>query len=562
VGSKASRLRQALGQGRGDGGSPVLAIGAHDGLGARLAEEAGFGAVWASGLEISVSAGVPDAGLLTMTQLLERAVEMDLAGSLPVVADCDTGFGNSHNVMHMLRRYEAAGIAAVCMEDKRTPKLNSFVRGRQELAPVAEFVGKLLAAQAARRGDGPLIIARTEALVAGAGLEQALTRARAYRRAGADAILIHSRSKEPDEVLAFLEAWDGELPVAVVPTSYPGIGADDLHRAGASLVIYANQGLRAAVAAQQRTLASIAAERSTASVEETIAPVSRLFDLSGMPELQADERRFLRGERAPGRVVIPAGGDLDLPDDLAALSSGPGSRAFLDLAGKTLVQRQVETLAQVGVADVSLVGPFEPDALSVPGLSVVNAPAAGLLSTVRAGLDAAPCPDGGRVAVCYSDVLFGAQTATALFSASADVALLVDRAFHDVAQPSPKRLDLLCTDPPPEAGPRALAPARGRAVTAIGKQLDPAEAHYEFIGLMSLNEAGLAAVRAVLEAAGRRTPFGEAADLGSATLTDLLAELLEAGVPVTAYPQDRGWMEIHDFAAWRSAVEELSREGD
>lgn len=560
MGSKASRLRQALSQGAG--GAPVLAIGAHDGLGARLAEEAGFGAVWASGLEISVSAGVPDAGLLTMTQLLERAVEMDLASALPVVADCDTGFGNSHNVMHMVRRYEAAGIAAVCMEDKRTPKLNSFVRGRQELAPVAEFVGKLLAAQAARRGDGPLLIARTEALVAGAGLDEALTRGRAYRRAGADAILIHSRARQPDEILAFLEAWDGELPVAVVPTSYPDIRADELHQAGASLVIYANQGLRAAVAAQQATLATIASERSTASVEESIAPVMRLFDLSGMPELQADERRFLRGERAPGRVVIPAGGDLDLPDDLAALSSGPGSRAFLDLAGKTLVQRQVETLAKVGVADVSLVGPFEPDDVAVPGLGVVTSPAAGLLSTVHAGLAAAPCPAGGRVAICYSDVLFGQITAAALFAAEADVALLVDRAFHDQAHPAPKRLDLLCTDPPPEAGPRALAPSRGRAVTAIGKQLDPAEAHYEFIGLMSFNEDGLAAAREVMESAGRHAGFGEADDLASATLTDLLAELLEAGVKVTAYPQDRGWMEIHDFAAWRSAVEELSREGD
>src|SRR5690606_6603892 len=126
-----------------------------------------------------------------MKEMLEAASSMARACRLPVIADCDTGFGNSNNVIHMVRCYEAAGIAAVCLEDKRTPKLNSFVEGRQELAPLGEFVGKLAAAKDTQESADFVVLARTEALIAGAGLAEALKRAEAYRRAGADLVLVH-----------------------------------------------------------------------------------------------------------------------------------------------------------------------------------------------------------------------------------------------------------------------------------------------------------------------------------------------------------------------------------
>ena len=129
---KANRLRQLI-----DEPGPVLVIGAHDALGGKLGEQAGFHALWASGLEISTSAGVPDANILSMTEFLDAAMEMNHATQIPVICDCDTGFGNSNNVIHLVRRYEAAGLAAICIEDKLFPKVNSFVTGRQELALVS-----------------------------------------------------------------------------------------------------------------------------------------------------------------------------------------------------------------------------------------------------------------------------------------------------------------------------------------------------------------------------------------------------------------------------------------
>ena len=121
----------------------IRVMGAHNALGAKLVEKSGFDAVWASGLEISTSYALPDANILTMTDFFNAASSMNEAVNIPVIADCDTGFGNSNNVIHLVRKYEAAGIAAVCIEDKLFPKVNSFIPGRQELTSIAEFVGKI-----------------------------------------------------------------------------------------------------------------------------------------------------------------------------------------------------------------------------------------------------------------------------------------------------------------------------------------------------------------------------------------------------------------------------------
>lgn len=158
-------------------------VGAHNGLTARLAERAGFEAVWASGFEISASYALPDASILTMTQLLEAADAMNAATLLPVIADCDTGFGGPLHVAHTVRSYERRGIAGICIEDKLFPKLNSFAACAQELVPIEEFGRKVTAGKVAQTTDEFLLIARTEALVVGLSLDEALSRADAYREA-------------------------------------------------------------------------------------------------------------------------------------------------------------------------------------------------------------------------------------------------------------------------------------------------------------------------------------------------------------------------------------------
>ena len=211
---------------------PAVAMAAHNPLAAKLAAGAGFDAIWGSGFELSASYAVPDANILSMDIHLEMMRAIGEVQDAPVVADIDTGFGNAVNVAYVIPRYEAAGVAAVVMEDKTFPKDSSLrAGGRQELVPIAEFQGKLAAAKAA---GAVLVIARTEALIAGLGQKEALRRGGAYAEAGADGVLIHSKQKTPDEILAFCRAWPGRVPLVLVPTSYPQLSFADVTALGKS----------------------------------------------------------------------------------------------------------------------------------------------------------------------------------------------------------------------------------------------------------------------------------------------------------------------------------------
>jgi phosphoenolpyruvate phosphomutase len=296
--AQSTMLRQRL-----HGPGIVRLAGAHDALGARLAERAGFEGVWASSLEISASHAVPDAGILDASEFLAAAASMALAVRIPVVADCDGGFGTAINVIHMVRRYEAAGIAAICIEDKIFPKVNSLRAARQELAPVAEFVGKIEAAKSAQLSRDFLVIARVEALIAGRTQHEAQDRAHAYVDAGADAILIHDKGCAPDAILEFCRAWDRRVPLVAVPTTYHSITAAELSAAGVRIVIYANQGLRARVRATEHAFAEILREGRSTSIEREIAPLTTIFDLQGYPKLERDEATYVRPGEAPLQAV-------------------------------------------------------------------------------------------------------------------------------------------------------------------------------------------------------------------------------------------------------------------
>jgi phosphoenolpyruvate phosphomutase len=290
---KTTRFKQLL-------RSPQLEflIEAHSGLSARIAEQAGFQGLWASGLAISAAMGVRDNNEASWTQVLEIAEFMADATSLPILLDADTGYGNFNNTRRLVRKLESRGVAAMCIEDKLFPKTNSLLRGAaQPLAEVSEFAGKIRAAKDAQSDPDFCVVARVEALIAGWGLAEALKRAEAYHRAGADAILVHSRLSTPDEVLAFLREWGRTCPVAIVPTTYCATPTRVFEQAGVSLVIWANHLLRASIAAMQQAARRIHAARSVAPLEAEIAPVAEVFRLQDVAELERAERRYLPGRR-------------------------------------------------------------------------------------------------------------------------------------------------------------------------------------------------------------------------------------------------------------------------
>jgi len=284
--SSSEILRKKL-----EGNSIIKVGGAFDAMSAKLVENSGFDAVWAGSFAISAVHALPDASILTMTEFFDVASSMSSTCEIPIIADCDTGYGGPSNVHHMVRKYENAGISSICIEDKTFPKQNSLLEnGKNDLLSEKEFVAKILAADEARIDKNFIIIARVEALISGAGMNEALKRATAYENAGADAILIHSKQNTPDEIFEFTDSWKGSAPIVVVPTTYDSVKISELESHKIKMVIYANQTLRIAHMAMTRLLKELIKAESISDVKDKLSTMQDIFSLQQMYSIKDKEK--------------------------------------------------------------------------------------------------------------------------------------------------------------------------------------------------------------------------------------------------------------------------------
>jgi 2,3-dimethylmalate lyase len=283
----AARLRHLL-----DSGETILAPGAFDPLAARLVEEAGFPAVYMTGFGTSAALlGRPDVGLLTMTEMADNAGRIAACVDIPVIADADTGYGNPLNVIRTVGAYEAAGVAALHIEDQVAPKKCGHMEGKQVIA-AAEMAEKIRAAADARTRPEFVIIARTDARAV-EGLQRAIDRARQYRAAGADVL--------------FIEAVASEAEAAEVTRAFPGVpllfnwaeggktpplDLDTLRRLGYRIVIFPIGTLLAATAAMRRVLREIAAAGTPAAILAELPSFGEFLDFIGLPEVRDAEQRY------------------------------------------------------------------------------------------------------------------------------------------------------------------------------------------------------------------------------------------------------------------------------
>jgi 2,3-dimethylmalate lyase len=272
------------------GPEPVLAPGAYDALSARLAEHAGFSAVYMTGFGASASLlGRPDVGLLSFAEMAGHARRLVQAVGVPVIADADDGYGNPLNVMRTVREYAAAGVAALHVEDQVAPKRCGHMDGK-DVIDASEMVEKVRAAVEARGDDGPLIIARTDARAV-EGLEAALERVRRYREAGADALFV-----EAPETEAEIEAVAAAFPDVPLVFNWidggktPGLPLDRLRERGFALVIFPLTTLLAASRAVAGALAQIRADGTPVALD--VPEFDAFTDMIGLPELRALEARF------------------------------------------------------------------------------------------------------------------------------------------------------------------------------------------------------------------------------------------------------------------------------
>jgi len=286
--SKSRMLRKKL-----ESNSIVKVGGAFDAMSAKLVETSGFDAVWAGSFAISATHALPDASILTMTEFFDAASSMASTCEIPIIADCDTGYGGPSNVTHMVKKYESAGISSICIEDKTFPKQNSLLEnGKNDLLSEKEFVAKILSAKQARNDKDFLIIARVEALISGAGMNEALKRATAYENAGADAILIHSKQKTPDEIFEFADSWKGSVPIVVVPTTYDNVKISELSLHNVKMIIFANQTLRASHLAMTKLLREMVDTEHISTIEQEMSTMQDIFNLQEMYDIKSKEKKL------------------------------------------------------------------------------------------------------------------------------------------------------------------------------------------------------------------------------------------------------------------------------
>ncbi len=272
-------LRSRLARGTG----LIRLIGVHDVMGARLAERSGFDGVWASSLEITTADGRLDDGLKSADHVLKVSGRIAGATTLPLVSDCQVEHNRPDHLIERIRSLAAQGVAAVCMQDSLFPCPNSLLPGEHPLTCRKEFA----AAIAIARAHAPArmaVLARVQALVAGAGEDEARRRAHAYVSAGADAIVIHSRQSDPTEIMSFIDHWESAKPLVLIPSTFPQLTASQAAATGkVRMMIYANQGLRASLSAMQRVYREILRENSTLRSERWIAPLDDVFQLQSDP---------------------------------------------------------------------------------------------------------------------------------------------------------------------------------------------------------------------------------------------------------------------------------------
>ena len=257
---------------------PAVGVGVHDGLTARLAEIAGFDLVWVGSLEVSARFGIPDRNLITSSEMASVISEVRAATNLPIFVDADNGYGSDLTAMRAATFFEAAGAQALVIEDNAFPKENSLVVGHsRQLVDVSDFVTRLSAIRTARKEMQ--IVARTEALVAGLGVEEAVLRLRKYAAAGIDGLFVQVNSGCRDLLFPVLNELRGVLPFVLAPTALPEVKVADYAEYGVSTVLFANIVVRKIVATLSKALSELRQTECLSEVEGPLAPVSEVFKI-------------------------------------------------------------------------------------------------------------------------------------------------------------------------------------------------------------------------------------------------------------------------------------------
>jgi phosphoenolpyruvate phosphomutase len=487
---------------------------AHSGMSAKIVEEAGFKGVWGSGLSISGSLGVRDNNEASWTQVLDVLEFMSDATAIPILMDGDTGFGNFNNMRRLVKKLEQRDIAGVCIEDKIFPKTNSFLRvGAQPLANIDEFCGKIKAGKDIQKDDDFVIVARVEAFIAGWGLKEALKRAEAYRQAGADAILVHSKLSNASEIFDFMKEWENRAPIVIVPTKYYTTPTDEFRKRNISLAIWANQIFRGSVQKMQEVARQIYQEQNLLNTEDSIVPIKEIFRLQDDKELAMAEEYYLSPKTGNQRSAIILASTRG--EQLGKLTEFI-PKTMIKIGKKSILERAVEHLNEHRIKNIMVVAGYKREKINLPNINIIandDYETTGEMVSLTKAIDTTH----EESVILFGDVLFKKYVLSIMLDDPSDIVLIVDSAFSLEKQ---YQSDFVHVRP---VEGKSLFPEDNYYLEKIIYDQPGTEYYGEWTGMMKLTVKGLEIVKVFIQ------EFRNKPEFQKMDIRDMLNQLVQRG---------------------------------
>lgn len=542
---------------------------AHSGLSALVAEAASFKSdtgvmefdgLWESSLTDSATKGLPDVELISLDSRINTVNEILEVTQKPLVVDGDTG-RSPLEFEHLVKRLERLGVSAVIIEDKVFPKRNSLdTSAKQTLEDPRLFAEKIARGKQASQTDEFMIISRLESLIAGTGLDDALSRAEVYIKAGVDGVMIHSQKKEDEEILAFAKAYGplcerlGRRPTLVcVPTTYCHITDAELEEHGFNIAIHANHLLRSSFKAMEQAALSILTHDRSQESEELCTPTARIFQVVGFDRIKEQDKTDDKAQRYS--VIIPAAGkDPVFPET---------PKSMVEVAGRPIIDHQVERVRKSGLTNnkIIVVRGHEGQQFTRTDVEYVDNDQYASHHSLHSMFRAESEMNDGFLLI-YSDILFDEALIQKLGDSDGDIVLLLDNSYRHHQHTENKKLELVVSSRQSGTASRSLSAQPSVKLTRIGKGIDKADADYEFAGMAFFSERGSQILREVYDEAKsqNKAPFQEAESFQQAAIIDIIQEVIDQGFTVQGLELSQGWIEVHDREDVTAAEEELMAE--
>ena len=499
-----------------------------------------FDGFWFSSFTDSASKGYPDIEIIGVESRYETIRQVLNSSNKPIIIDGDTG-GEAAKFEYFIRSLEDMGVSMVIIEDKKFPKRNSLESGTiQDQEDPDVFATKIKRGKEVQISNDFMLIARIESLISGAGLKDAIYRAKKYLLAGADGIMIHSKNINPKEIFDFANEYEklskelgDRKPLVCVPTTYNTITEDELKDHGFNIVIYANHLLRAAHKAMKETASIILRNKRAFEAEAMCSPVKTVFKDVGFLDVKEKDMKYIKG---PIKVIIPAAGtdpEFEIP------------KAMTILKGKPILQRQIETLKNCGISEIIVIRGFKKEEFNVDGVKYINNEEYDKYYILHSLFKAEEEMEGGFIFI-YSDILFNEKIIKNLLISKGDIILVLDNSYTYHKHKIDKNLELILTKNKPSEQTRDLYQVENEIIR-IGRTINMDMADYEFTGIAYFSEYGVEIIRRIYNECNlnHKGNFHEADSFNKASFIDLIQEVIDRGFRVDILEVHKGWFEIH-----------------